>query len=115
MKILSLLTAAALSVSLLAAPASAQIIMGGEIMLQDEYGNTYWGDPYANDYWGSTDGSTYNDDSSWGTNPDFYAYTELNVVPDTYYDSGMDNSGWDSWGSNWGEADAYGSDDSYGW
>ncbi|MEM7766264.1 MAG: hypothetical protein AAF253_02105 [Pseudomonadota bacterium] len=113
MKLLSLLLATAVSLSLVAAPASAQIIMGGEIMLQDEYGNTYWGDPYANDYWGDTSGGTYDDYSDWGTNPDIYEYNELNVVPDNYYDTGSDNSDWDSWGSDWADADAY-ADDGYG-
>jgi len=117
MKFLSLLTAGALAAIVFTGSASAQIIMGGEIMLQDENGNTFWGDPHANDFWGASDGSTYNDYSTWGSNPDFYSYSELNVVPDTYYDTGMDNSGWDSWGSDWGEADAYGSygSDDYGW
>lgn len=114
MKLSQLLAAAVISTTLMTGAASAQIIMGGEIMLQDEYGNTYWGDPYANDYWGDSSGGTLNDYTDWGSNPDIYDYNELNVVPDTYYDTGMDNSDWDSWGSDWGEADAYGSD-SYGY
>ncbi len=109
---------AALALALTAAvsgAASAQTYLGGEVMLQDEAGFTYWGDPNANAYWGSSDGGTLNDYTDWGTNPSVHDYQELHVVPDSYWDTG-DNSGWDSWsGSTWdAPSEEYSYDYGYG-